>query len=266
MTRTGLIIAGGELELAFLQQVLAELDSRGGACIAAADAGLRACDLCGRAPDLLLGDFDTVEKPLLERYLARPGIRVERHDPVKDASDLELAVDSLLKSGIRDAVVLGALGGRADHTYANFRLTYYAARRGMKLVLLDPQNRITCYLAGDAGTAGEDAEAGGTGNPGDIRETGDAVNNGDAVPREVRIRRGDQWGKYVGFFPIGGEIRHLTLSGFRYPLHDFTLNDRTSPSLTVSNEITEESGTVRFAGDPGAGLLVIESRDREKRA
>lgn len=232
MSRTGLILAGGDLDLPFAKKVIGDLSRRGGILLAAADAGLEACEKLGVAPDLLLGDFDTVRQEILDRYLDRAGVRVERHNPVKDASDLELASDALSREGVTDAVVLGALGGRADHTYANIRLTYHAALRGMRLSLLDPQNRIRC-----------------------------AVSAGDA-PLELQIPKEEQWGKYVGFFPVGGAVRHLTLTGFKYPLTDFTLTDRTSPSLTVSNEITAGDGIIRFAGDAGSGLLIMESRDR----
>lgn len=231
MNRTGVILAGGDLDLSFAKEIIGDLSARGGVYLAAADAGLEACEKLGVLPDLLLGDFDTVRQEVLARFLSRSGVTVERHNPVKDASDLELAVQALRKRNLRDAVVLGALGGRADHACANVRLTYHAALHGMRLTLLDPQNRIRCVLS-----EGED-------------------------PQEVRIQKSEQWGRYIGFFPIGGAVRHLTLTGFRYPLTDFTLTDRTSPSLTVSNELSGEAGTIRFSGEDGAGLLILESRD-----
>ena len=228
----GIILAGGDLTPEFAEKIIEEYSSRGEVFLAAADAGLEICDRAGRTPDLLLGDFDTVKQEVLRDYLDRDGLSLEQHDPVKDASDLELCVDSFLARGIRKAVILGALGGRADHTLANIRLTYYGRRKGMDLAVLDPQNRIRCFSAEGSGS--------------------------------FSIPRSSQWGKYVGIFPIGAAAVTISLEGFRYPLKEFELSDASSPSFTISNEITGEEGTVRFRGPAGAGLIVIESKDRAR--
>ncbi len=231
--KTGIILAGGTLTAEFAGKIIEEYSSRGGIILAAADAGLEVLDALGKQPDLLLGDFDTVDPGVLSRYEGQDGVVTERHDPVKDASDLELCVDALRAMGVEKTVVLGALGGRADHTLANIRLTYYARRIGMDLILLDPQNRIRCLIGGE--------------------ET-----------FECRIARGEQWGKYIGLFPIGGPVAPLDLEGFRYPLHGFQLDDRTSPSFSISNEITAECGVIRFRSVSGSGLIIVESKDRQR--
>ncbi|MBQ7536365.1 MAG: thiamine diphosphokinase [Stomatobaculum sp.] len=230
--KTGIILAGGDLTPEFAEKIIAEYRRRGAVFLAAADAGLEICVAAGMTPDLLLGDFDTVKQEVLQDYLGREDLSLEQHNPVKDASDLELCADSLMARGIKDILVLGALGGRADHTLANIRMTYYAMREGMDLTLLDPQNRIRC-----------------------IRAEG---NGRFSIPRIT------QWGKYVGLFPIGATSVTIDLEGFRYPLKDFVLSDAVSPSFTISNEITAESGVIRFRGPAGAGLIIIESKDRAR--
>ncbi len=234
MDKTGIIIAGGDLSPAFAEKIIRETGSRGSLCIAAADAGLEILDRIGLMPDILLGDFDTVRQEVLQDYTERNGVEVIRHNPVKDASDMELTADVLLQRGIRHILVLGALGGRADHTVANIRLTYWMRSQGAELVLLDPQNRIRCLIPGE----------------------------GENV---FSLERTAQWGRYVGLFALGGTIRHLTLEGFKYPLKDYTLDGRGLPSLTISNEITADTGVIRFSGDPGAGLLIMETADRSAR-
>ena len=236
MNQIGIIIAGGDLSPAFAEKIIKETGSRGSLCIAAADAGLEILDRIGLVPDILLGDFDTVKQEILGGYTDRKDVEVIRHNPVKDASDMELTADVLYDRGIREALVLGALGGRADHTLANIRLTYWMRRRGAEFILLDPRNRIRCLVT--------ESEA--------LREN------------VFTLRRDAQWGRYIGLFALGGTIRHLTLEGFKYPLKDFTLDERGLPSLTISNEITAEEGIVRFSGDPGTGLLVMETADRGK--
>ena len=236
MDKIGIIIAGGDLSPAFAEKIIRETGSRGSLCIAAADAGLEILDRIGLAPDILLGDFDTVRQEILGGYTDRKDVEVIRHDPVKDASDMELTADVLYERGIRRILVLGALGGRADHTLANIRLTYWMRLRGAEFILLDPGNRIRCLVTGPAG-----------------------------CPETVfTLRRDSQWGRYIGVFALGGTVRHLTMEGFKYPLKDFTLDERNVPSLTISNEITAETGIIRFSGDPGTGLLVMETGDRKK--
>ena len=66
-----------------------------------------------------------------------------------------------------------------------------------------------------------------------------------------------QFGKYVSFFPIGGEVCNLTLKGFKYPLDGYCLRTEDS-GLTVSNEFREANAEVTF--DSGT-LLMIMSRD-----
>lgn len=229
--KTGLILAGGDLAPAFAREIW---ERWGGEelFVIAADAGLEVCDAAGIEPDLILGDFDTVRGSLLAAYEGRAGISLERHNPVKDASDLELAVRRLRERGVRAAAALGALGGRADHSLANLRLCYAAARRDFQLSVLDPRNRIRCY-------AGEGE-------------------------RRVTISRGEQWGRYISVFPVGGEVQVLSLEGFRYPLRDFTLTERLSPTLTVSNELAAEEGVLRFRCEGGSGLIVMETGDRAR--
>ncbi len=254
MDKTGIIIAGGDLTPAFAEQVIRETGSRGSLCIAAADAGLEILDRIGLEPDILLGDFDTVKQEVLGSYTGRENVEVIRHDPVKDASDMELTADVLLRRGIRRILALGTLGGRADHTLANIRLTYWMRRAGAELVLLDPRNRIRCLtVPGEEETPDNAAE--------NLNGAG-ADRKCDGAETVFSLRKDAQWGRYIGLFAIGGTIRRLTLEGFKYPLKDHTLNARGLPSLTISNEITAETGVIRFSGDPGTGLLIMETADR----
>ena len=87
------------------------------------DGGYKYCDV---APDVLLGDFDSLELP--EDIDAT----IVKHDPHKDASDGELAVyyahDEM---GANELVFYGVLGGRYDHTLCNFALMKLACDLGM---------------------------------------------------------------------------------------------------------------------------------------
>jgi thiamine pyrophosphokinase len=83
--------------------------------VIAADGGLRHAQALGLAPDLLVGDLDSVETALLASH---PGLAVERHPRAKDALDLELALDAADARGARHTTVVGGLTGRLDQTLA----------------------------------------------------------------------------------------------------------------------------------------------------
>ena len=72
----------------------------------------------------------------------------------------------------------------------------------------------------------------------------------------VTIKKGEQYGKYVSLLPLTTEVKGLTLEGFYYPLHKFTLTSYTS--IGISNEIVEEEARISF--DEGV-LVMIESKD-----
>ena len=71
------------------------------------------------------------------------------------------------------------------------------------------------------------------------------------------LKKTEQFGKYVSFFPLGGEVKGLTLQGFKYPLRDFHLKV-SDAGLTVSNEIEAEEACVTY--EEGE-LLMMMTRD-----
>ena len=217
-----LLIASTHVDSVFAERVIAHLSQNNGMpYMVAADGGLTTFNALGIAPRLLVGDFDTVRPELLERYVSQDDIEVLRHNPV----------EAVAEKGYTEIYVLGALGGRCDHSLANMRLCYAWKKKGVSLFLLDPQNRIRCVLAREG---------------------------------KFLLEKSEQWGTYLAFFPIGGAVNIHALVGVRYPLRDFYLSDNTAPTLTVSNEIAAERAEAEFSGDPESGLLIIESCDREE--
>ena len=84
----------------------------------AADAGLELALALGLHVDLVVGDMDSVDPVVLAEASAR-GVRVDRHPPEKDATDLELALGhAVAEAPARIHVVVGA-GGRVDHAAGN---------------------------------------------------------------------------------------------------------------------------------------------------
>ena len=90
----------------------------------AADGGAAHCSQLGIRPGVIVGDLDSLSAEDRAFWEAE-GVKFIRHDPRKDETDLELALLHALDVGCREILVLGALGGRWDQTFANLLLPAY---------------------------------------------------------------------------------------------------------------------------------------------
>ncbi|MBU6335015.1 MAG: thiamine diphosphokinase [Chloroflexi bacterium] len=89
-----------------------------GALVVAADGGARAFIGRERGPDVIIGDGDSLAPAELAQ-LAANGARIVPHPRDKDETDLELALAWALAHGAEECDIVGALGGRWDHSLAN---------------------------------------------------------------------------------------------------------------------------------------------------
>lgn len=95
-----------------------------GDLVIAADAGYRICLREKIVPDLLLGDFDSMEPPADAAHICR--LPVE-----KDDTDTLAALRVGLERGCTDFLIYGGTGGkRLDHTLANLQSLLFLRRRG----------------------------------------------------------------------------------------------------------------------------------------
>lgn len=202
---TGLIITGGSIDCAFAG---AFLKNKTFDMVIAVDGGLAAAKRLNIRPDAIVGDFDTVRGELLEKYRKIEGIAFEQHRPEKDETDTELALCTAMEAGVNDIVLLGATGGRLDHSIGNIHLLYEYLQKGVNASIVDEKNRL--YI----------------------------------LDRGKAYRSGEVWGKYISFLPLTEEVHGITLKGFKYPLTDRDI--RIGTSLCISNELEEETGTITF--------------------
>ena len=90
--------------------------------VIAADAGYRTCQKEGIIPDLLLGDFDSMEQPDFPN--------IHRSPVEKDDTDSLHAMRIGLEKGYTDFVLYGGTGGsRVDHTIANIQSLLFLVSR-----------------------------------------------------------------------------------------------------------------------------------------
>ena len=110
----------------------ADLPRRPGAgdLVIAADGGYRTCLALGLTPDLLVGDFDSMEAPADFPHILRAPVE-------KDDTDTLLAVKEGLRRGCGVFHLYGGAGGRLDHTLANLQTLLYLRRQGARGYLYD---------------------------------------------------------------------------------------------------------------------------------
>lgn len=104
---------------------VAPIKAQRGDLVIAADGGYDKLKALGIKPDLLLGDFDSIEAGAAETDAEQLRYPVE-----KDDTDMLLAVKTGFERGYEVFVIYGGVGGRLDHTLANVQTLAYIARRG----------------------------------------------------------------------------------------------------------------------------------------
>jgi len=96
--------------------------------IIAANGGYAALKSRGITPDLVVGDFDSLEKEP-----SHPNI--VRCPAEKDDTDMMLAVKQGLERGYTNFLINGGLGGRLDQTVANIQILTYIVNRNARGIL-----------------------------------------------------------------------------------------------------------------------------------
>ena len=238
-----IIVSGGDIQsdfaLYFLKKNI-EKAGRENIRLIAADCGLEFFLDYLILPDVVIGDFDSLSEDgknflemqsedipyggMLEWKLQKGEgkvVEVVRLRPEKDDSDTQSAMNYAIQNGAKEIVILGVTGNRVDHLMANFGLLILAQKQGAEVALADRYNYMKLISSGTI------------------------------------LKKAEQFGKYVSFFPLGEDVTGLTLEGFKYPLDKYHLTTADS-GLTVSNEISEEYAKVTYESGT---LLMIMSRD-----
>lgn len=238
-----IIVSGGDIQsdfaLYFLKKNI-EKAGRENIRLIAADRGLEFFLDYLILPDVVIGDFDSLSEDgknflemqsedipyggMLEWKLQKGEgkvVEVVRLRPEKDDSDTQSAMNYAIQNGAKEIVILGVTGNRVDHLMANFGLLILAQKQDTEVALADRYNYMKLISSGTI------------------------------------LKKAEQFGKYVSFFPLGGDVTGLTLEGFKYPLDKYHLTTADS-GLTVSNEISEEYAKVTYESGT---LLMIMSRD-----
>ncbi|ODM25597.1 thiamine pyrophosphokinase [Clostridium sp. Bc-iso-3] len=152
--------------------------------IVCADGGALHLQKLGIKPDVLLGDFDSIEEGYLEYYREQK-VTILKYPTEKNMTDTELAVDTAIERGYKDIVIIGGTGTRLDHTLSNIFLLRQMLDRGVRGRIVNEYNEI--FLIDDC--------------------------------TEVKAEEG----YYLTLLPLTSKVEGITTKGLYYPLKGETI-------------------------------------------
>ena len=161
-----------------------------------ADKGYSYAKAAGILPDMIVGDFDSCADQLPQNC------EIVRLNVKKDDTDTAVCVNYALERGYDELVIMGATGGRLDHSYANLCLLEYISSCGAAGELLSEHEKIMI------------------------------LQNGEYLFHQ-------HLGKTFSVFPFGCERAVATIQGAEYPVERFVFESRITRGL--SNIFAEQS-------------------------
>ncbi|MCH5332753.1 MAG: thiamine diphosphokinase [Agathobacter sp.] len=202
-----LIVSGGEIPDEFAKQVVLK---GGYEVVMAADHGMEFLYRAKILPDIIVGDFDSVDEEILDYYRGQQQIDVCARPTEKDDTDTECAIREAIARGAKEITIIGGTGTRIDHMLGNIALLGIGLEEDVKIALLDLHNRIRM------------------------------------IDRPITLRKSEQYGKYISLIPFSDQVTGVTLTGMKYPLENYTMSG--FGSLGVSNEIVEPEAQISLTG------------------
>lgn len=280
---TGVIICGGRIE----DYNRAGKYCRGADIVISADSGARHCKALGIVPDIVLGDFDSIDRGDF-RELEAAGAEILRYPVEKDMTDSELAVETAIKSGCSRVILLGSFGSRLDHSISNLFLLKKLHDANVEGIIADEKNEIrlisgsiklnSISISLNSGSIGLNNDSISLDN-GNISQNNGSIsqNNGSISPNKdsislnkdsislnngstglyngsIKLKRED--GVFVSLVPFGGDASGVSTRGLYYPLDGAVL--RMGSSRGISNVFVDDEAYVEVKDGL---LLVILSRE-----
>ncbi len=171
----------------------------------AADGGAQHCLALNIRPDVVIGDFDSLDPHALEA-LRQAGSELIPHDRHKDQTDLELALLHAKTNNPQEILILGAIGKRWDQTLANLLLPAHPELSHVRIWFADGHHKAT------------------------------VLHSGESI--EIEAQPGD----VVSLIPVRGSAHGVSTHGLEYPLEGETLSF--GSTLGISNTMLEHSASV----------------------
>lgn len=178
--------------------------------IVCADSGYSYAKQAGILPDLIIGDFDSLKEEL------PADTEIVKLNNRKDDTDTEHCVMECIRRGHRNFLLLGSIGGRTDHTFANISILAFLSEYHYK---------------------------------------GIARNNGEEIRilNKGTYDMSGNKGLIFSVFPYACEAVNVSYEGAEYPLDSFTLTYNVSRG--ISNVFNNDKASITV-NDGRAILLI----------
>ena len=187
--------------------------------VIAVDGGLSYCSVLEIEPDILIGDFDSVnekERQAIDILKEQVPDRVIELKPEKDETDMLAALKLGLEWGFRSFRIYAGTGGRLDHTLANIQCLLYLKNQGAQGYLCEANSMV--FVMKD---------------------------------EEVRFQPGMEG--YLSLFSLGKEARGVSIQGMKYPLDHYTMKN--DFPIGISNEFIGEQGVITVEDGELVGIV-----------
>ncbi len=109
--------------------------------IIAADSGYLNCFSAGIVPDLIIGDFDSSERPEISADIMQ-------FPSIKNDTDTFCCIKEAVARGCDELEIFCALGGRADHTLSNIVNLEYCLRHGVHASIISEKSVLSLHNKG----------------------------------------------------------------------------------------------------------------------
>lgn len=195
------IISNGDLgDIAKLKLELPLFDA-----VVCSDGGIRHLSDLGLYPDIIVGDFDSANQSLLDEYIKK-GVVTKQFPKDKNETDTHLAVEIAIELGADSVYLLGAIGSRWDHSYANVMLLVRLAEQGIDARILHSHNHI--FVSNNTLVL-------------------------SAQPEQI-----------ISLLPLGNDVTIEATKGLKYPIYDQHLP--LNFPIGISNVFTDTEAEVRI--------------------
>jgi thiamine pyrophosphokinase len=171
------------------------------------DGGLASIKSYGITPDVIIGDFDSVDLLLLKEYELQ-NVPIEKFPSEKNFTDMELALEFAVSKGFYHIMLTGASGSRLDHTLGNLMLMEKYYNKGIHITVIDNNNEMKI------------------------------------ISDNSEIALDYTEGYYISIIPLTDTIQGLDMEGFKYPL--CKVDVQRGSTLCISNQITGKQGKIRL--------------------
>jgi len=202
--KRAVIFANGNLsDLSQAKNIITNED-----CLIAADGGVKHVLKLGLAPQVVIGDFDSIPPSLLEQSRLSP-TTLMKYPTKKNKTDFELAIDFVLDRKYNQIIIFGILGDRIDHFIANIFLLAKIQTENKSIKIKIVEGRKEIYI----------------------------------LNKEIIIN--GQIGDEVSIIPVSGKLEGIVTEGLYYRLIDDTLSFGSTRG--VSNVMNKTSAKITAA-------------------